>query len=78
MMTKEVIGDCFPGFRDFIINDSENCLPGYIIRLPCCVCVCVRAHARTKLLQSCLTLCNPMHCSPLGSSVYGTSQGGIL
>ena len=31
MMTKEVIGDCFPGFRDFIINDSENCLPGFII-----------------------------------------------
>ena len=64
MMTKEVIGDCFPGFRDFVINDSENCLPGYI-GLPCCVCVCA------KLLQSRLTLCNPMDCSPLGSSVHG-------
>ena len=60
MMTKEVIGDCFPGFRDFVINDSENCLPGYIIRLPCSVCVCVCA----KLLQSCLTLCNPVDCTP--------------
>ena len=31
MMTREVIGDYFPSFRDFIINDSENSLPGYIM-----------------------------------------------
>ena len=33
-----------------------------------------------KLLvaQSCLTLCNPMDCSPSGSSVYGILQAGIL
>ena len=29
--------------------------------------VCVRA----KLFQSCLTLCNPVDCSPPGSSVHG-------
>ena len=28
-----------------------------------------RSH--TKLLQSCLTLCNPMACSPPGSSIHG-------
>ena len=28
-----------------------------------------------KLLQSCLTLCNPMGCSPPGSSVLGDSLG---
>ena len=28
-----------------------------------------------KSLQSCPTLCNPMHCSSLGSSVYGDSPG---
>ena len=32
-----------------------------------CVCACV------KFLQSCLTLCDPMDSSPLGSSVYGNS-----
>ena len=32
--------------------------------------VCVRA----KSLQSCPTLCNPMHCSPSGSSVLGILQ----
>ena len=26
---------------------------------------------RAKLLQSCPTLCDPMHCSPSGSSVHG-------
>ena len=36
------------------------------------LCMC------TKLLQSCLTFCNPMDHSPLGSSVYGISQARIL
>ena len=31
-----------------------------------------------KLLQSCLTLCDPMECSPPGSSVYGILQARIL
>ena len=31
-----------------------------------------------KLLQSCLTLCNPMDCSPPGSSVRGILQARIL
>ena len=36
-----------------------------------CVCVCW-----VKLLQSCLTLCNPMDCSqPGSSSVHGILQG---
>ena len=28
--------------------------------------------------KSCLTLCNPMHCSPQGSSVHGISQASTL
>ena len=35
-----------------------------------CVCVCVT--------QSCLTLCNPMDCSPPGSFVRGILQARIL
>ena len=31
-----------------------------------------------KSLQLCLGLCDPMNCSPLGSSVYGIFQGKIL
>ena len=35
------------------------------------VCACVHA-------QLCLTLCDPMDCSPPGSSVHGISQARIL
>ena len=35
-----------------------------------------RLHA--KLLQLCLTLCDPMDCSLPGSSVHGILQAGIL
>ena len=31
-----------------------------------------------KSLQSCLTLCDPMDCSPLGASVPGIPQARIL
>ena len=33
---------------------------------------------RAKLLQSCPTLCDPMDCSPPGSSVHGILQTRIL
>ena len=32
----------------------------------------------TKSLQSCLTLCDPMYCSPPGSFVHGILQARIL
>ena len=39
----------------------------------------VKLLARTlKSLQSCLTLCNPMDCSPPGSSVHGILQARTL
>ena len=39
-----------------------------------CVCVCMSA----KLLQPCLTFCDPMDCSPTGSSVHGVLQARVL
>ena len=38
-----------------------------------CVCVCTHS-----IVQSCLILCNPMNCSPWGSSVHGIFQAWIL
>ena len=34
--------------------------------------------SEVKVAQSCLTLCNPMDCSPPGSSVHGLLQARIL
>ena len=38
----------------------------------------ISAAAAANSLQSCLTLCNPMDCSPPGSSVHGIFQARIL
>ena len=36
------------------------------------------AAAAAKLLQSCPTLCDPMDCSPPGSSIHGILQARVL
>ena len=36
------------------------------------------SNVNAKLLQSCLTLCDPTDCSSPGSSVHGILQSGIL
>ena len=48
--------------------DSHNRYLYYCGRVCVCVCVCV------LVTQSCLTLCDPMDCSPSGSSVHGILQ----
>ena len=40
----------------------------------CCFCFCFSACMHARLLQSCLTLCDPMDHSPPGSSVCGILQ----
>ena len=42
------------------------------------VCVCVYDHNVVSITQLCLTLCDPMDCSPPGSSIHGTFQARIL
>ena len=56
------------------------CLPAtaFLSPLRVCVSVCVCACARAKLLQLCSTLCNPMECSPPGSSVHVILQVRIM
>ena len=49
-----------------------------------CVCMCVHVclsfhrWSESEVAQSCLTLCDPMDCSPPGSSVRGILQARIL
>ena len=38
----------------------------------------IAAAAAAKSLQSCPTLCNPMNCSPPGSSVHGILQARTM
>ena len=55
-------------------EESAGEEPGYTCVCGCvCVCVCVCLFARLYL-----TLCNPMDCSPLGSSIHGISQARLL
>ena len=60
-------------YKLFLINQiNGTCLPrnlsaDYWSQM----CVCVHA-------QLCLTLCNPMDCSPPGSSIHGIFQAGTL
>ena len=59
-------------------NGGPSLLPNTRPFLGChhgmCVCVCVCV----LVAQSCLTLCDPMDCSLLGSSLHGIIQAGIL
>ena len=56
-----------PGFSQHNVTQMDPTAP----RGP----VSVRNHVRAKLLQSCPTLCDPVDCSPPGSSVHGDSPG---
>ena len=38
----------------------------------------VKIYCKVLVAQSCPTVCNPMDCSPSGSSVYGILQARLL
>ena len=48
------------------------------VQLHTCVCMCVHVCTRVHSLQSCPILCDPMDCSPPGSSVHGILQARKL
>ena len=75
---------CAPGHTTVFQYSSQNVLPRIGFRsqdvvsaglssMRVCVCVCV-----CEVAQLCLTLCNPVDCSPPGSSVHGILQARIL
>ena len=75
-----------PGKTHFINTDKEKNTDN-ISCYGLDICIFLKIHmwkpynptcVHAKPLQSCLTLCNPMDCSPTGSSVHGTLQARIL
>ena len=39
---------------------------------------CIKVKSQSEVTQSCLTLRNPMDCSPPGSSIHGIFQARVL
>ena len=54
------------------MNTEDFAVLEKVLRNGVCVCLCV------LVTQSCLTFCDPMDCSPSGSSVHGILQASIL
>ena len=67
-----------------VIVFSPTVISSRSLNLVCqvtCVCVCVCARVCVRICapaQPCPTLCDPMDCSPPGSSVHGIFQSRIL
>ena len=54
------------------------CLLSFACNIVSCHVIRILQHVHAKSFQSCPTLCDPMDCSPPGSSVHGTLQARIL
>ena len=65
--------DTSPDLEDRFLATGQPEKSPTVCQVCVCVCVCVRAH-----VCWCLTLCNPMDCSLLISSVLGISQARTL
>ena len=39
---------------------------------------CMKVKSESEVAQSCLTFCDPVDCSPLGSSIHGIFQARVL
>ena len=59
--------------EDFNYTKPWYISPSLVVCVCVCMCVCVYSGA-----ELCPTLCKPMDCSPLGSSVHGILPARIL
>ena len=66
-MEVALLRQCYSKWRIILISSLKNSQVKY-------VCACMHV----KSLQSCVTLCDSMDCSPPGSSVHGILQATIL
>ena len=71
------IPNCQTDPKEYKLERESYRLPLSVSSLPCLLGVCI-SYLLCMRAQSCPTLCNPMDCSPPGSSVHGISQARIL
>ena len=58
---------------------EEACSPGKNTGVGCHFLLqCMKVKSESEVAQSCLTLSDPMDCSPPGSSVHGIFQARVL
>ena len=60
-----------------VMTNLDSMLKSRDITLPTKAYI-VKSESESEVTQSCLTLCDPMDCSPPGSSVHGILQARIL
>ena len=75
---SQIVNQLYPNTK---VNVLSKCLKKdqSVLELDCGLSVAVAAAAAAaKLLQSCLTLCDPIHGSPPGSPVHGILQARTL
>ena len=48
------------------------------MRMKTVVCMFIKVEVKVLVAQLCLTLCDPMDCSPPGSSAHGILQARVL
>ena len=70
--TKNPNKQTLPSLSLFTVHNSY-CLPYYIFLL-----YCIFVKVKVLVIQSCLSICDPMDCSASGCSVYGILQAWIL
>ena len=79
---RSVVMLCWLASHNKHIVNKLSLVPRTDRRLPLCVCacacMCVCVCVCVLVPQSCLTLCDPMDCSPPGSSVHGILQARTL
>ena len=61
-----------------LVKEAEITYPGICGQTTLPTAICLLLECESEVAQSCPTLCDPMDCSPPGSSIHGILQARIL
>ena len=75
IISGKVIGNCT---LSIFLSNFSNLVLTYIMSSYAKDCVILFSQGWSEVTQSCPTLCDPMDCSPPGSSIHGILQARVL